>query len=183
MNTMTMERANGELKVNRGDVFLADLGEGIGSEQTGYRPVLVLSNWMCNKYSPTITIAVISSKLDKTKIPTQVPVSAAECGLDKDSIVFAEQIRTIDKTRLNKKVATFTEEKMKEVDKAVQIQMGLVPLPPKERKNTTTQQRSMPQRPIQQMPMMSTDTGRRVSWTAQRGSNFVPPSRNIMGTN
>ena len=56
----------------RGDMYYADLGRGIGSEQEGYRPVLILQNNTGNKYSPTVIVAAISSKVDaKAKLPTR----------------------------------------------------------------------------------------------------------------
>ena len=70
----------------RGDMYYADLGRGIGSEQEGYRPVLILQNNTGNKYSPTVIVAAISSKVDaKAKLPTHIEVAAQCCGLPKDS--------------------------------------------------------------------------------------------------
>ena len=56
---------------HRGDMYYADLGRGIGSEQEGYRPVLIIQNDTGNKHSPTVIVAAISSKVDaKAKLPT-----------------------------------------------------------------------------------------------------------------
>ena len=56
----------------RGDMYYADLGRGVGSEQEGYRPVLIIQNDTGNKYSTTVIVAAISSKVDaKAKLPTQ----------------------------------------------------------------------------------------------------------------
>lgn len=66
----------------RGDMYYADLGRGIGSEQEGYRPVLILQNNTGNKYSPTVIVAAISSKVDaKAKLPTHYLLQA-ENGLE-----------------------------------------------------------------------------------------------------
>ena len=84
----------------RGDMYYADLGRGIGSEQEGYRPVLILQNNTGNKYSPTVIVAAISSKVDaKAKLPTHYLLQA-ENGLELPSLVLLEQLRTIDKKRL-----------------------------------------------------------------------------------
>lgn len=81
----------------RGDMYYADLGRGIGSEQEGYRPVLILQNNTGNKYSPTVIVAAISSKVDaKAKLPTHYLLKA-ENGLELPSLVLLEQLRTIDK--------------------------------------------------------------------------------------
>ena len=61
----------------RGDMYYADLGRGIGSEQEGYRHVLILQNNTGNKYSPTVIVAAISSKVDaKAKLPTHYLLQA-----------------------------------------------------------------------------------------------------------
>lgn len=114
--------------VKRGDIFYADLSPVIGSEQGGVRPVLVIQNDIGNKYSPTIIIAAITSQINKAKLPTHVEITAPEYGLPKDSVVLLEQIRTIDKKRLREKIGKFDEEMMKEVDEALKISIGLLPL-------------------------------------------------------
>ena len=86
----------------RGDMYYADLGHGIGSEQEGYRPVVIIQNDVGNKHSPTVIIASITSKKDaKPKLPTHYYIDA-ENGLELPSIVLLEQLRTVDKRRLGK---------------------------------------------------------------------------------
>ncbi len=112
--------------IKRGDVYLADLGEGVGSEQHGVRPVLVIQNNVGNKYSPTITVLPITTKIHKSKgLPTHVIINHMG-GLDEISAIMAEQISTIDKTKLFTYLGTIPEEDMKkDVNKAVCIQLGL----------------------------------------------------------
>ena len=84
----------------RGDMYYADLGQGIGSEQEGYRPVVIIQNNVGNRHSPTVIIASITSKKDaKPKLPTHYYIHA-ENGLELPSIVLLEQLRTVDKRRL-----------------------------------------------------------------------------------
>ena len=83
--------------IKRGDMFYADLSPVIGSEQGGIRPVLIIQNDMGNKYSPTVIAAAITSQTNKTKLPTHIEIDSEKCGLKNDSVVLAEQIRTIDK--------------------------------------------------------------------------------------
>ena len=90
--------------VKRGDIFYADLSPVIGSEQGGVRPVLIVQNDVGNKYSPTVIAAAITSQINKAKMPTHIEISAAEYGLNKDSVILLEQIRTIDKRRLREKI-------------------------------------------------------------------------------
>ena len=108
----------------RGDIFYADLSPVVGSEQGGLRPVLVVQNNVGNKYSPTIIVAAITSQLSKAKIPTHVELSSSQYNLPKDSVVLLEQIRTLDKRRLNEKVCFVDSKKMKEVDRAILISLG-----------------------------------------------------------
>ncbi len=112
--------------IRRGDVFFADLSPVVGSEQGGTRPVLIIQNDIGNQYSPTTIVAAITSHINKAKLPTHVEVWAGQGGLERDSVVLLEQIRTIDKSRLMEKVATLNEEMMKKVNHAIEISMGLI---------------------------------------------------------
>lgn len=109
--------------MKRGEIYIADLGSVIGSEQGGKRPVLIIQNDIGNKFSPTVIIAAITSQKGKTNIPTHVFVKAGEGGLRADSIVLLEQIRTVGKERLLFKVGAFP--LMEKIDKALKISMGL----------------------------------------------------------
>ena len=110
--------------IKRGDVYFADLNPVIGSEQGGVRPVVCIQNNVGNKYSPTI-VAAITSQTTKKKIPTHVDVKANAGGLIEDSVVMAEQIRTIDKTRLIRQLGHLDEAIMSEIDKAALISLGI----------------------------------------------------------
>jgi mRNA interferase MazF len=111
--------------LKRGDVFYADLSPTIGSEQGGVRPVLVIQNNIGNRYSPTVIVAAITSQIDKAKLPTHVELAAYGNGLEKDSVVLLEQIRTIDKERLRERVVRLDEAAMRAVDAALEISLGL----------------------------------------------------------
>ena len=112
--------------VKRGFVFYADLSPVVGSEQGGVRPVLVIQNNVGNKYSPTVIVAAITSHIEKAKLPTHVEISADEYGLEKDSVVLLEQVRTIDKQRLQQKITDLDEKAMVKVDEALKISLGLI---------------------------------------------------------
>ena len=113
-----------ERKIKRGDVFYADLTRGVGSEQSGCRPVLIIQNDIGNKYSNTTVIAVITSRISKAKIPTHCPIRAGQ-GLGRDSLILLEQIRTIDKARLRGFIGTLNSAVMQKVNKALAISVGL----------------------------------------------------------
>lgn len=108
-------------KINRGDIYMADLDTGRGSEQNGLRPVLIIQNNVANKFSPTVIVSAITSKLTKRMLPVHVNLPKE---LVKSSIVMLEQIRTLDKSRLRECVGRLSEEKMKEVDRAILISLG-----------------------------------------------------------
>ena len=112
--------------VKRGDIFYADLSPVVGSEQGGVRPVLVIQNDVGNKYSPTVIVAAITSQINKAKLPTHIEISSEEYGLNKDSVILLEQVRTIDKRRLRDKLGHINEELMKQVDFALKISLGLI---------------------------------------------------------
>jgi len=110
----------------RGEIYMADLSPVVGSEQGGIRPVLIIQNDIGNKYSPTIIVTAITSQLTKAKLPTHVELSAQEFNLPKDSVALLEQIRTLDKRRLQRKLSTITERKMKEINRAMLISLGFM---------------------------------------------------------
>lgn len=113
-----MERA-----ILRGDMYYADLSPVVGSEQGGVRPVLVIQNNIGNKHSPTIIVAAITGKA-KPELPTHISLAGIH-SLEKDSIVLLEQIRTIDKRRLNNYISTLDEVLMNEVNHALAVSVGL----------------------------------------------------------
>ena len=79
--------------VKRGEIYYADLSPGVGSEQKGLRPVLVVQNDVGNRYSPTVIVTAITSRTGKSRLPTHIGLQACEYGLARDSVVLAEQIR------------------------------------------------------------------------------------------
>ncbi len=113
------------MSIRRGDIYYADLSPVIGSEQGGLRPVLIVQNDVGNKYSPTVIAAAITSRLGKTKLPTHIDVYADKVGLQKDSVILLEQIRTIDKKRLGEKMGHLDDEIMSAVDEAISVSFGL----------------------------------------------------------
>lgn len=114
-----------KMQVRKGDIFFADLSPVVGSEQGGVRPVLVVQNDVGNKFSPTIIVAAVTSQLNKAKLPTHVPIHADENGLDRDSVVLLEQLRTIDKKRLREHIGTVDDEVIGVVDDALSVSLGI----------------------------------------------------------
>jgi len=109
----------------RGEVYFADLSPVVGSEQGGCRPVLIVQNDIGNKFSPTIIAAAITSRtITKTKLPTHVLLDDSY-ELEKESMVLLEQIRTLDKQRLQTRIAFLNEKTMEKVNHALLISFDL----------------------------------------------------------
>ncbi len=121
---MIWKGAMEELSVKRGEIYMADLSPVVGSEQGGIRPVLIIQNNIGNKYSPTVIVSAITSKLDKAKLPTHIELSSEKYHLPKDSVALLEQIRTLDKRRLKEKITSLEDNKMKEINRAILISLG-----------------------------------------------------------
>ena len=110
--------------IQKGDIFYADLGETVGSEQNGIRPVLVIQNDVGNKYSPTVIITPLTSKAKKLSQPTHV-VIGRRFGLKEYSYALLEQIRTIDRARLLDYVGHADDPVMCRVDTALRVSLNL----------------------------------------------------------
>jgi len=113
------------MDIKRGDIVLVNLDPVIGSEQGKIRPGLVIQNDIGNKYSPTTIIAPITSKIFSKEFPTNVQISPKESGLENESTVLLNQIRTIDKSRIIKKIGLVNEINMKKVNLAIKISLDV----------------------------------------------------------
>jgi mRNA interferase MazF len=111
-------------QVKRGEMYYADLDPAIGSEQSGFRPVLIIQNDTGNRHSPTVVIAAITGKPKKTNMPTHYMIPV-ESGLEAPSVVLLEQVRTIDKCRLEQYIGHLDESTMKGIDQAIAVSLGL----------------------------------------------------------
>lgn len=112
------------IEVKRGEMYLADLDPATGSEQSGIRPVLVIQNDVGNHFSPTVVVAAISGQPKKAGQPTHY-LLPAENGLEVPSIVLLEQVRTIDKARLDEYIGRLDSKTMKGIDRCIAVSLGL----------------------------------------------------------
>ena len=117
--------AERDTMINRGDLYSACLDPVVGSEQGGIRPVLVIQNDVGNRYSPTVIALAVTGQLGKARLPTHVPIACEGTGLVKDSVVLAEQSRTLDKRRLRERIGTLKPETMARVGEAVKVSLGI----------------------------------------------------------
>lgn len=114
-------------RIRRGDIFYADLRPALGSEQTGVRPVLVVQNDVSNRLSPTVVVCALTSQLKRPQLPTHVLVP----DLDRPapSILLVEQMRTLDKRRLLRRIGHASPAVMGAVERALCRSLGLAPPP------------------------------------------------------
>jgi mRNA interferase MazF len=116
------------VEVKRGEIYFANLGDSscnIGSEQDGFRPVLIVQNDIGNHYSPTVIVACVTTKIYKANIPTHIKISQFDYGLCDDNLILCEQIKTIDKVRLRSKLTELNASDLRRVDNALKLSLGL----------------------------------------------------------
>lgn len=112
----------------RGEIYLANLDPVVGSEQGGRRPVLIIQNDPTNQYSPVTIVASITSAPTRVHYPVDVHINDSNTGLRNGSRVLLNQLKTIDRSRLERFIGRLTDEQMAQVDEALKISLGLVPL-------------------------------------------------------
>jgi mRNA interferase MazF len=110
----------------RGEVYLVNFDPTIGAEIRKTRPALVLQNDIANRWSPITIVAAITSRFEEPVYPTEVVVRAPEGGLDTDGVVLLNQIRSVDKRRLVRRLGALRPERMRQVEQAVLISLGMV---------------------------------------------------------
>lgn len=113
--------------IRRGDIFTVDLEPVCGAEQGKARPALVIQNDIGNQYSPTVIVAALTSG-NQLQYDLNVLVKAPEGGLKNDSLILLNQIRTVDKIRLGRYWGRVSAQTMAQVDDAIKISLGLVPI-------------------------------------------------------
>ena len=110
----------------RGELYLVNFDPTIGSEIKKTRPALILQNDIANRYSPVTIVAALSSSVSQPLYPTEVLIKPDTDGVEKPSVVLLNQIRTIDKQRLVRKLGRVKRQTMDHVDQALKISLGLV---------------------------------------------------------
>ena len=110
----------------RGDMYYADLSPVVGCEQGRVRPVLIIQNNVGNRYSPTVIVAAITSRMDKHPLPTHLAISR-RYGLQKNSMILLEQVRTIDKLRLKEYIGHLNDRDMRAVNVSLKISLDMEP--------------------------------------------------------
>ncbi len=112
----------------RGEIYLVNFDPTVGSEIQKTRPALILQNDISNQHSPITIVAALSSQFDIELYPTEVLITPPEGGLTKPSVVLLNQIRSIDRQRLVKRIGIVSDQLMEQVNNAIQISLGLIDL-------------------------------------------------------
>ena len=112
----------------RGEVFLVSLDPTVGAEIKKTRPAVVIQNDPANRRSPITIVAAITSRFETLLYPTEVLVRPPEGGLTADSVVLLNQIRSVDTGRLVRRLGILGAERMREIDRALLLSLGLVDL-------------------------------------------------------
>ena len=113
------------MDIFKGDIVYVDLEPIRGSETGKIRPCLIVQNNINNEHSPTTIIVVITGRdRFKKKYPTHVWIDKGEGGLTKDSVIQCEQIRTIDKRRITRKLGSVDSNCLQEVEEAIKITLA-----------------------------------------------------------
>jgi mRNA interferase MazF len=112
----------------RGEVYLVNFDPTIGAEIKKTRPALVLQNDVANRHGPVTIVAAVTSHFDESLYPTEVLLAAGEGGMNVPSVVLLNQIRSVDKRRLIKRLGALKPLTMEEIDRALCISLGLVAL-------------------------------------------------------
>jgi len=121
-----MANATKVIQPRRGEVYLVSLDPTLGAEIKKTRPAVVVQNDPSNRRSPITIVAAVTSQFEEPLYPTEVLVQAPEGGLTADSVVLLNQIRSVDKGRLVRRLGVLKAETMKEIDRALLLSLGLV---------------------------------------------------------
>lgn len=111
--------------IHRGEIYLVDLRNQVGSEQSGVRPAVVVQNETGNIYSPTTIVCPLTSK-SKSMSVTHVELTTADAEIIRDSVVLCEQVRVIDKTRIKKRLGQVNNlQKIEDINQKILISFGI----------------------------------------------------------
>lgn len=110
----------------RGEIYLVNFDPTVGAEIRKTRPALVIQNDIGNRHSQITIVAAITSQLSHLSHPVNVVLKASECGLEQDSLVLLNQIRSVDKVRLVRRLGTVRKATMEQVNRAMELSLGII---------------------------------------------------------
>ena len=123
-----MARDNALSFPKRGEIYLVNFDPTVGAEIKKTRPALVLQNDVANRHSPITIVAAVTSHFEEPLYPTEVLIPLGEGGINVGSVVLLNQIRSVDKRRLIKRLGALKPLTMEEIDRALCVSLGLAGL-------------------------------------------------------
>jgi mRNA interferase MazF len=113
--------------LRRGEIYLVSFDPTVGHEIKKTRPAIVIQNDIGNRHSPLTIVAAITSKISPVLYPVEVIVLPSKAnGLETLSAIRLDQIHTVDKERLVKRLGAVDRSIMLKVDEAIKISLGLI---------------------------------------------------------
>ncbi len=123
-----MEKQHKVTFPKRGEIYLVNFDPTVGSEIQKTRPALILQNDISNQHSPITIVAALTSQFDAELYPTEVLINPPEGGLSYPSVVLLNQIRSIDRQRLIRRLGLISDQLLDKINSAIQISLGLIDL-------------------------------------------------------
>jgi mRNA interferase MazF len=114
------------MSIKRGDVWLADLNPTRGSEQAGTRPVLVFQHDLISRFTTTLLAIPLTTNLRRASLPSCVRIAQGEGGVAHESVALCHQLRVLDKTRLQRRLGTVSQETLAAIEGCVLFTLGIV---------------------------------------------------------
>ena len=112
----------------RGEIYLVNFDPTVGHEIRKTRPALVVQNDVSNQYSPITIVCAITSQFNDPPYPREVIIQPGKSGLDHASAAILNQIRSVDRKRLIKRIGSVDAATMRKIDEALMISLGLLTL-------------------------------------------------------
>lgn len=119
---------NKNIKIDRGCIYLMDFGKQDGSVQGGFRPGVILSNRLCNRFSPVLIVVPLSTKKRKHTLPVHTSITESDLTkgtLTKESVIHCEQIQSINRSAVHKFVGEISIEKLRQIEKTLLLSLEI----------------------------------------------------------
>ena len=112
------------MKIERGDIYTANLSPIKGSEQGGIRPVIIFQENTISQFTKTIITIPLTTNLKRSSLPSCLLIPQNEGGLNQDSVALCHQLRVLDKTRLGRKIGTLSPQIINQIESIVLFTLG-----------------------------------------------------------
>lgn len=110
----------------RGEIYLVAFDPTVGAEIRKTRPAMILQNDVANRHSPITIVAAMTSRFDEPLYPTEVLLNPPEGGVRVLTVVLLNQVRSVDKRRLIRRLGAARSATMVRIDDALMVSFGLV---------------------------------------------------------